>query len=133
MFTEWFQPQINTKVNFEFILRALKDPDKYIIINTLSASDQQCLIKNTIPYDSEEKLVNSLLDNYGYKNKSFIIYGKNCSDDSPDKKRTQLVNLGITNVFVYCGGLFEWVLLQDIYGASEFPTNSKILDILRYK
>jgi hypothetical protein len=133
MFSEWFQPKLNIKVNFEIILRVLKDPDKYILINTLPSNEQGCLIKNTISYDSEEKTINDLLDNYGHKTKTFIIYGKNCSDDSVEKKRLQLLNLGITNVFVYCGGLFEWVLLQDIYGASEFPTSSKILDILKYK
>jgi len=133
MFSEWFQSSINSKANFEFILRALKDPDKFILINTLPISEQTCLIKNTISCDSEEKIINSLLDNYGYKDKTFIIYGKNCSDETVEKKHRQLVGLGITNVFTYYGGLFEWVLLQDIYGACEFPTTSKILDILRYK
>lgn len=133
MFSEWFQSSINSRANFEFILRALKDPDKFILINTLPISEQICLIKNTIPYDSEEKIINGLLDNYGYKDKTFIIYGKNCSDETVEKKHRQLVGLGITNVFTYYGGLFEWVLLQDIYGACEFPTTSKILDILRYK
>lgn len=133
MFSEWFQSSINSRANFEFILRALKDPDKFILINTLPISEQTCLIKNTIPYDSEEKIINGLLDNYGYKDKTFIIYGKNCSDETVEKKHRQLVGLGITNVFTYYGGLFEWILLQDIYGACEFPTTSKILDILRYK
>jgi hypothetical protein len=27
----------------------------------------------------------------------------------------------------------EWLLLQDIYGADEFPTTSKLLDILQYR
>jgi len=29
--------------------------------------------------------------------------------------------------------LFEWLLLQDIYGYDEFPTTIKVLDILKYK
>jgi len=29
--------------------------------------------------------------------------------------------------------LFEWLLLQDIYGSEEFPTTSHELDILKYK
>jgi hypothetical protein len=29
--------------------------------------------------------------------------------------------------------MFEWLLLQDIYGAASFPTTSKELDILKYK
>jgi hypothetical protein len=31
------------------------------------------------------------------------------------------------------GGLFEWLMLQDIYGSDEFPTTKKELDILKYK
>jgi hypothetical protein len=34
---------------------------------------------------------------------------------------------------MYLGGMFEWMLLQDIYGRDEFPTTSKVLDILKYK
>jgi hypothetical protein len=29
--------------------------------------------------------------------------------------------------------LFEWLLLQDIYGVDEFPTTIKENDILKYK
>jgi hypothetical protein len=36
-------------------------------------------------------------------------------------------------VFVYPGGLFEWLMLQDIYGQNDFPTTKKELDILRFK
>jgi hypothetical protein len=36
-------------------------------------------------------------------------------------------------VYVYTGGLFEWLMLQDIYGEKEFPTSKKELDILKYK
>jgi hypothetical protein len=49
------------------------------------------------------------------------------------EKYNQLYKLGFTNLYVYIGGLFEWLLLQDIYGEDEFPTTSKIYDILNYK
>jgi len=49
------------------------------------------------------------------------------------KKYDQLVKLGFSNVFIYLGGLFEWLMLQDIYGYDEFPTTKKELDILKYK
>ena len=62
-----------------------------------------------------------------------IIYGKNCNDEKIYKKYQQLLSLGFYNVFVYPGGLFEWLLLQDIYGTEEFPTTSKQLDVLKYK
>ena len=41
--------------------------------------------------------------------------------------------LGFQNVYLYMGGMFEWLLLQDIYGIDEFPTTNKFLDILYYK
>ena len=34
---------------------------------------------------------------------------------------------------MYTGGIFEWLLLQDIYGKDEFPTTSEELDILKYR
>ena len=37
------------------------------------------------------------------------------------------------NVFIYSGGMFEWLCLQDIYGNELFPTTKKELDILKYK
>jgi len=36
-------------------------------------------------------------------------------------------------VYMYCGGMFEWLLLQDIYGANEFPTTARQMDILKYR
>jgi hypothetical protein len=48
-------------------------------------------------------------------------------------KYNQLNSLGFYNVYVYTGGLFEWLLLQDIYGEKDFPTTNIELDILKYK
>jgi hypothetical protein len=48
-------------------------------------------------------------------------------------KYNQLKSLGFYNVFIYTGGLFEWLMLQDIYGDNEFPTSKKEIDILKYK
>ena len=45
-----------------------------------------------------------------------VIYGMNAADDSIVRKYNQLTGLGLINVVVYPGGLFEWLLLQDIYG-----------------
>ena len=42
------------------------------------------------------------------------------------------VNLS-TNIYIYPGGLFEWLCLQDIYGYEKFPTSGKLLDILKFK
>ena len=67
------------------------------------------------------------------KNIHIIIYGKNSNDEKIYKKYQQLLTLGFYNVYIYMGGMFEWLLLQDIYGSTEFPTTSKELDILKYK
>ena len=64
---------------------------------------------------------------------NIIVYGKNTSETSPYKKVEQLMGLGFYNVYLYPGGLFEWLCLQDIYGESNFPTTKKELDILKYK
>jgi len=121
------------KVTFEDVQIAVKNKDKYILINTLPITEQDCLILNTISYDNEEILLNELLSQYSLKDKCIIVYGKNVNDDSVEKKYRQLVGLGFTDVYAYLGGLFEWVLLQDIYGKDEFPTTRKIVDILKYR
>jgi len=120
------------RINFEDIQYSIKNRETTVIINTLSNTIQDCLIKNTIPSYQEEELINSLIKT-GRKDIKIIIYGKNSNDDTVYKKYQQLVQLGFYQVFIYTGGLFEWMLLQDIYGADDFPTTKKELDILKYK
>ena len=119
------------KINFEDMQTATKNPELYLIINTLTAKEQQCLIRNTMSIDQEEAIINKYIkDNKGIK---IIIYGKNSHDDLVHKKYQQLVSLGFQNVYAYIGGIFEWLLLQDIYGPETFPTNKKELDLLKFK
>ena len=82
--------------------------------------------------NKEEAIINSLIK-AGNKGVKIIIYGRNCNDDKIVVKYNQLTSLGFYNVYVYPGGLFEWLMLQDIYGDAEFPTTIKELDILKYK
>ena len=119
------------KINFEDMQTATKNPEVYLIINTLSSKEQQCLIKSTVGLEQEEAIINK----YIKENKSIkiIIYGKNSHDELVHKKYQQLTTLGFQNVYAYTGGLFEWLLLQDIYGPESFPTSKKELDLLRYK
>jgi hypothetical protein len=120
------------KVNFEYVQNYCNfKNDKLLLINTLDYSKQECLIKNTIPASKEEDILNSYLK----KNKSIkiLIYGENCSDNKVIEKYNQLYKLGFTNLYVYIGGLFEWLLLQDIFGYDNFPTTTKTIDILKYK
>ena len=119
------------KINYEDMQSVIKNPEIYLIINTLSPSEQQCLIINTVLANEEETIINKFIK----ENKSIriIIYGKNCNDETINKKYQQLYSLGFYNIFVYFGGMFEWLMLQDIYGKELFPTSKKELDLLKYK
>ena len=120
------------KINFEDIQFLLNGSEKYILINTLMENEQDCLLPNTISPEKEIAIINNLIRN-GSKKIKIVIYGKNCNDDKIYKKYNQLQTLGFFNSYVYTGGLFEWLLLQDIYGEKEFPTTKKELDILKFK
>ncbi len=124
--------QSTQKVNFEDIQYSIKNSENHILINTLNENEQDCLIQNTIKAANEEVIINQLLKN-GNKSIKIIIYGKNSNDEKVHKKYSQLLSLGFYNIYLYLGGLFEWLLLQDIYGSSEFPTTKKELDLLKYK
>lgn len=103
---------------------------KTLLINTMPLNEQECLIKNTIVASEEEREINHLLSQ---KIKAdIIIYGKNFLDQTVYKKYEQLSNLGF-NVRIYIPGLFEWLLLQDIYGFDNFPTTMRELDILKFR
>ncbi len=119
------------KINFEDVQTVCKNPEIYLLINTLSSIEQNCLICGTISPQEEETLINRYIKQN--TNVRIIIYGRNCNDDTIYKKYEQLLKLGFSNVFLYMGGLFEWLMLQDIYGIEEFPTTYKQLDILKYK
>ena len=115
--------------NFEKVQNAIKNSD--IIIITLIEKDQTCLISGTTSIIDEVTLLNNCLKNK--KDILIIIYGRNNTDNTVLTKYNQLIGLGFTNVGIYLGGLFEWLLLQDIYGYDNFPTTSKEIDILKYK
>ena len=119
------------KINYEDMQTIIKNPEVYFIINTLPLSEQLCLIVNTTLANEEEIIINKFMkENKGIR---IIVYGKNCNDENVNKKYQQLLSLGFYNIFVYFGGMFEWLLLQDIYGKDLFPTTKKELDLLKYK
>jgi hypothetical protein len=120
------------KINFEDVQYVIKNQEMFMLINTLPQSEQNCLIYSTSDINREEELINQFmkLGNYNVK---LVVYGKNSNDEKIYTKGEQLRKLGFNNTFIYTGGLFEWLMLQDIYGSSEFPTTSSELDILKYK
>jgi hypothetical protein len=126
------QSQSIQKINFEDIQYTFNNKDDHILINTLNETRQDCLIIGTINCNKEVELINNFIKN-GNKKIKIIIYGLNSNDENIYIKYNQLISLGFYNVYVYSGGMFEWLLLQDIYGSKEFPTTKKELDILKYK
>ena len=122
---------ITKKVNFEDIQEIIQNKKNCLIINTLDPSEQNCLISKTVTISQEEHTINTYLK----KNKAIkiIIYDKNTHQTKLLKKYEQLLKLGFLNVYIYPGGLFEWLCLQEIYGKENFSTTTEELDILKYK
>ena len=87
--------------------------------------------KGTLNIEMEIEILNIQLK----KNNDvrIIIYGMNATDKTCITKYEQLLKLGFWNVYIYTGGLFEWLLLQDVYGNELFPTTSTKVDLLKYK
>jgi hypothetical protein len=128
---QWFTKSKEIKnIGFEDVKYAIKT--NKIIINTLKNTEQDCLIYSTVPYDKEEQIMNQLIE-IDDKEHMIIIYGKNSSDETPQKKYNQLTKYGFQQVYIYNGGLFEWLLLQDIYSSQEFPTTTACKDMLIFK
>jgi len=110
-----------------------------LLIHVLSDPQlEQCLIRATIPSDKEEQVINQLVSKGETRNVSVIIYGKNTMDiPKCMKQRDKLLQLGFNHVFVYGGGMFEWLLLNEIYQSELFPLDylqkGYKVDILAYK
>jgi rhodanese-related sulfurtransferase len=123
--------QTREKINFEDMQNVCKHPEIYLIINTLPIGEQDCLILGSLQASQEETVINE----YILKNKGIqiILYGKNSHDETIYKKYQQLIRLGFRNVYIYTGGLFEWLMLQDIFGFEDFPTTRKELDFIKYR
>ena len=122
------------KVSFEEVQQAIHTLSAPTLISTLPIDKQDCLIPNTIPVSQEESSINKFLKN-GNTDTRLIVYGINCNDETTFIKYNQLISLGFKNISVYVGGLFEWLLLQDVVGVADFPTTKKVneLEFLNYK
>ncbi len=129
----FFHKEIKT-ASFEDIKWCIDNKNKNTyLINTLKNNEQNCLICNTVSCVDEETIINEMIENHNQNETIIIVYGKNTNDTSVEKKYNQLKKLGFEKVYIYKGGMFEWLLLQDIYGFDEFQTNTTIIDILKYK
>jgi hypothetical protein len=119
------------KISFEDMIFSIRH--QWVIINTMEDSKQDCLIANTVPANKEVALINTIIQKREQGKTNIVIYGENSCCPKLEHKAKTLVSLGFTRVYIYMGGLFEWLLLGDIYGDDEFPTTKNELDILRYK
>ena len=131
MWNFWSYSPIETRVGFEDVKRVIQTRGSHLLINTLSIMEQHCLICSTLAHDREESIINHMMESASMAD--IVVYGKHSADETPYAKQKQLKRLGFERVYVYGGGLFEWLLLQDIYGASEFPTTSVCKDLLAYR
>jgi hypothetical protein len=129
------QVSLVPKVSYEdiqmVVYRNTHIPHSTLIINTLPPSLQHCLIKTTVDIGYEEQIVNTM--NHKNRDIMIIVYGKNSNDITILHKYEQLVKLGFTNVHIYTGGIFEWMLLYEIYGKDLFKITRYEIDILRYR
>ena len=119
------------KVNFEDIQFLLKNNLNHsLLINTLNANEQDCLIKGTVNINKEESIINANLNKYNLK---IIIYDKNSSQEHLYKKYHQLINLGFKDVYVYLVDYLNGYAYKIYTDKILFPTTKPELDILKYK
>lgn len=118
------------KINYEDVQRASKG-DGFTIISTLPPTRQGCLITGTVQCGQEEALLNDMMKTS--QATKIIVYGLNCNDDTIYGKYDHLRKCGFSSVYLYVGGLFEWLCLQDIFGNELFGTTEAEDDLLKYQ
>lgn len=135
------------RVNYEFIQGVIggragasagqDGRRRRIIINTLPDDMQHCLIPGTLKAGDDVATINGIVvrGSGEIKNTDVVLYGKNTTDAKLYEQYGRLTALGFGQgqIFVYLGGMFEWLLLQDVYGSAEFPTVGNEIDILKYR
>lgn len=117
------------KISFQDMIHCVEQ--KYTIITVMKYDDNLCLIKGTVPIINEESVINQIYSTD--LSTPIIIYGYNNCDENVIKKYIQLKELGFKNIYVYPGGMFEWLLLQDIYTDNYIKTNLKEMNLLKYR
>jgi hypothetical protein len=117
--------------NYHQLQDRMKNHKDIVLINTLPLTRQDCLIKGTLKAFIEVEHMNKLLK--VNKNKEIIIYGIHHTDISVVQKYNQLKKLGFTNVHIYFGGMYEWLLLQEVFDITNFQTDGTIENIVDYK
>ena len=122
-------------VGFEDVKNAIRlGPTKFILINTF---EQDFMIQGTVSSEREEIAINTQLTDYTKPDIPIIIYGRNSCDESVETKEKQMRALGLDDIYIYRGGMFEWLLMGDVFGTDVFPVSNRgtltgAVDILKY-
>ena len=117
--------------NYHQLQLRIKNQNDIVLINTLPLNRQECLIKGTLKIFIEVEYMNKLLKTN--KNKEIVVYGIHHTDLSVITKYNQLKKLGFKNVYIYFGGMYEWLLLQEVFDTTNFQTDGYIKNIVDYK
>ncbi len=124
-------------VNCSFVHNAVLSSNPTILIHAMKIEDEHILIHKTLTATEEVDKINLLISEHNFE-QNIIIYGYSHMDlQALLLKKQKLHAYGFDNVFIYLGGMFEWLLLRDVYGEIEFPVDglakgSVFLDILKY-
>lgn len=106
------------------------------IIHIMDVADELILIKGTLKAHQEVDQINNWLSNNTFHNDIYIYGYSNADFNKLLQRQKQLHGLGFKHVYIYFGGMFEWLLLRDVFGETEFLLDGVIkgavVDILKY-
>jgi hypothetical protein len=102
-----------------------------ILINTLPTTEQECVLTGTLSCEEELTCINRYIENNDWS-LHIYVYGRNCSDTTVLAKYNRLRQYGFTHVHMYVGGLFEWLLLQELLGSDVCRTTTRPPNLLHF-
>lgn len=90
---------------------------RVMLFNGLKKQYHSCVIPGTIPYPDMRKSIKTItLEHIP------IVYCANYSCNASHKFAEKKLN-HLDTVYIYSGGILEWLLLQKKYGKKKYPTN----------
>lgn len=120
-----------SRVNFEAVPSASSDGLLISTIDCTRDAHLDCAIIGTTDRSQETEKIQRAKE--VYPNMPIVIYGANSTDTTPFFRWKELTQMGLTNVSVYTGGLFEWLLLGETYGTEAFGVTTPQDDLLKFK
>lgn len=102
---------------------------KVILLATPQVDAKMWRIDRTLTPEMEEREINRIIQKYSSSGKApeekIVYYGLNSVDRSPDEQAAKLASHGI-EASVYRGGVFEWLLLREVFGTDNYPVCSTL-------